>query len=117
MGWCCWEQLGLDLDGMRPSARPSEAPPPSEHAAVESIEMQRLYHPPPSDVCEPSPSKGVERRGGVSLSAELAAAGRWSYGNERCVGDLATVLLHSCVRPATSAGFGRSECGNWEQLL
>ena len=28
-------------------------------------------------------------------SAELAAAGRWSYGNERCVGDLVTVLLHS----------------------
>jgi hypothetical protein len=40
--------------------------------------MMLLYHPPPSDVCEPSPSKGVERRGGVSPSAELAAAGRWS---------------------------------------
>ena len=52
-------------------------------------------------------------------SAELAAAGRWSYGNERCVGDIATVLLHSCVRPSPSpsAGFGQSECGDWEELL
>jgi len=29
--------------------------------------MMLLYHPTPSDVCEPSPSKGVERRGVVSL--------------------------------------------------
>jgi hypothetical protein len=72
--------------------------------------MRLLSHPPLSDVCEPSLSKGVERRGGVSPSAELAAAGRWSYGNnERCVGDLATVLLHSCVRPAPSAGSNRVE--------
>jgi hypothetical protein len=81
--------------------------------------MMLLYHPPtPSDVCKPSPSKGVARRGGASPSAELTAAGRWSYGNDRCVGDIATVLLHSCVRPATSAGFEPelSAC-NWEQLL
>jgi hypothetical protein len=71
-------------------------------------DMMLLYHLPPSGVCEPSPSKGVERRGGVPPSAELAAAGRWSYGNERCVGGLATVLLHSCVRPP-SAGF-EPEC-------
>jgi hypothetical protein len=53
--------------------------------------IRLLYHPPPKDVCEPSPSKGVERRGGVTPFAELAAAGRWSYGNDRCVGDIATV--------------------------
>jgi hypothetical protein len=29
--------------------------------------MMLLYHPPPSDACEPSPSKGVERRGVDSL--------------------------------------------------
>jgi hypothetical protein len=50
----------------------------------------------------PARRKGVERR--VAPSAGLTAAGRWSYGNERCVGDLATVLLHSCVRPAPSTG-------------
>jgi hypothetical protein len=76
--------------------------------------MRLLCHPPPSDVCKPSPSKGLS---GVSLSVELAAAGRWSYGNERCVGDLATVLLHSCVRPAPPLGSDRSECGNWGQLV
>jgi hypothetical protein len=50
---------------------------------------------------------------------ELAAAGRWSYGNQRCVGDLATVLLHSCSETSRSpfVGFVRSECGDWEELL
>jgi hypothetical protein len=33
--------------------------------------LMLIYHPTPSDVCEPSPSKGVELRGGVSPSAEL----------------------------------------------
>jgi hypothetical protein len=34
------------------------------------------------------------------------------------VGDIATVLLHSCVRPATSAGFEPElNCDDWEQLL
>ena len=31
--------LGLDLDGMRSSARASEAPPPSAHAAVAALDM------------------------------------------------------------------------------
>jgi hypothetical protein len=62
--------------------------------------MMLLYHPPPSDVVRPNPSKRDERCG-VSPPLELAAAGRWSYGNERCVGDLATLLTYSCVRPAT----------------
>jgi hypothetical protein len=31
------------------------------------------------------------------------------------VGESATVLLHSCVRPALRCG--RSECGDWEELV
>jgi hypothetical protein len=111
----CWEQLGLALDGMRPTLQGASAL--SARGSCDSgNDMMLLYHLPPSDVCEPSPSKGVERRGGVPPSAELAAAGRWSYGNERCVGGLATVLLHSCVRPATLRWANRSAC-NWEELL
>ena len=48
----------------------------------------------------------------VVCSVELAAAGRWAYGNQRCVGDLATVLLHSCARPAPPMGSVWSECGD-----
>jgi hypothetical protein len=63
---------------------------------------------------QPVESSGVE----CTLSAELAAAGRWSYGNERCVGASATVLLHSCVRSAIPPPLGsnQSECGDWEEL-
>ena len=82
--------------------RPSEAPPPSEHAwQLRVSKCRSCYIIHPRVACaNPARRKGLSGRGGVSLSAELAAAGRWSYGNERCVGDLATVLLHSCVRPA-----------------
>ena len=59
------EQLGLDLDGMRPSALI-----PSRHLHLHRTRqlqlskcMLLLCHPTPSDVCEPSPSKEVERRG------------------------------------------------------
>jgi hypothetical protein len=56
-------------------------------------DMMLLYHPPPSVVCEPSPLKGVERRGGVTPSAELAAAGRWSY---MVTSDVWVTLRQSC---------------------
>ena len=47
---------------------PSEAPPPSVHAAVATLEMHdAAISSTQSDVCEPSPSKGVERRGVDSL--------------------------------------------------
>jgi hypothetical protein len=46
----------LDLDGMRPSARTLF----STRSSCESRnDMMLLYHPPLSDVCEPSPLKGV----------------------------------------------------------
>jgi hypothetical protein len=48
------------------------------------------------------------RRKGLSgvelLPLRSAAAGRWSYGKELC-------------EASPSAGFGRSECGDWEELL
>jgi hypothetical protein len=79
-------------------------------------DMMLLYHPPPCDVCEPSPSIGLSS--GVAPSAELAAVGRWSYGNERCVGDLATVPASQLCEASPSAGFGRTRAMRyWEQLL
>jgi hypothetical protein len=96
--------------------RPSEAPPPSAHVAAATLEMhEAAISSNPVTCVNPASRKGVS--GMECLS--VGAAGRWSYGNERCVGDLATVLLHSCVKPAASpfAGFveasaatGRSCC-------
>jgi hypothetical protein len=107
--WCCWEKLGLDLDGMRPT---SEAPPPSAHEAGVTLEMHDAAISSTTEWRVSSPSKGLS---GVECLPLLAAAGRWLYGYERCVGDLATVLLHSCVRPAASQspplGSNQSEAG------
>jgi hypothetical protein len=73
--WCCWEQLGLDPDEMRPTLQGASTF--SARGSCDSRnDMMLLYHPTSSDVFEPSPSKGVERRGGVPPSAELAAASR-----------------------------------------
>jgi hypothetical protein len=74
------EQLGLDLDGMRPSARPSRRLHLHHTRQLQLSKcMLLLCHPTPSDVCEPSPSKEVERRGveGLPLrSWQLLAGGR-----------------------------------------
>jgi hypothetical protein len=77
---------------------------------------RRVHHTPP-----PALTNRERKRlsGAECLIAELPAAGRWPYGNERCGGDIATVPLHSRARPAArprlgsfeaSAATGRSCC-------
>jgi hypothetical protein len=65
----------------------------------------------------PVPVDDVTKRSGRSTRAAadvvvVPVRDVWLYGNERCVGDLATVLLHSCVRPAPPQDSVWSECGD-----
>ena len=77
---------------------------------------RRVHHTPPPALTN---RERKRLRGAECLIAELPAAGRWPYGNERCGGDIASVPLHSRARPAArprlgsfeaSAATGRSCC-------